>query len=71
MTDEDQSVVGVNSYVAHANRAVFGADADLFRPERWLQELATTAKMENYFFTVGYPFPLCVCVESVSDRLRF
>jgi cytochrome P450 len=31
------SNVGVNSWVAHYDKNVFGADADMFRPERWLE----------------------------------
>lgn len=30
-------IVGVNPWVAHANKTVFGEDADVFRPERWLE----------------------------------
>lgn len=30
--------VGINPYVAARNRAVYGADADAFRPERWLRD---------------------------------
>lgn len=33
---DTQSTVGVNTWVAHRNRDVFGSDADEFRPERWL-----------------------------------
>ncbi|KAI4957492.1 hypothetical protein J4E86_004630 [Alternaria arbusti] len=30
------TIVGINSWVAHRNTSVFGPDADVFRPERWL-----------------------------------
>lgn len=33
--------VGMNPYVVGRNRAVFGSDADDFRPERWLRRRAT------------------------------
>ena len=37
------------------NKDVFGSDAESFRPERWLQGPQTSAKMEQYFFTVRLP----------------
>ncbi|KAI0174798.1 cytochrome P450 [Pestalotiopsis sp. NC0098] len=30
------AAVGINPYVVHRNRGVWGDDADVFRPERWL-----------------------------------
>ena len=45
--------VGVSAWAAHANTSVFGADADAFRPERWLEDDAKTAQRESYFFTFG------------------
>ncbi|OBT58519.1 hypothetical protein VE04_01242 [Pseudogymnoascus sp. 24MN13] len=32
------TIVGVNSWVMHANKSVYGEDAESFRPERWLDE---------------------------------
>jgi cytochrome P450 len=32
-----QTKVGINPYVANRNKDVFGHDADVFRPERWLR----------------------------------
>lgn len=50
-----QTKVGINPWVAHANRSVYGEDADVFRPERWLEEGSMDGenKMEQYFFTVS------------------
>lgn len=48
-----QVVVGINSWVAHANTSVFGPDAKTFRPERWLESAEQSAKMERYFIPVS------------------
>ncbi|KAM5354813.1 hypothetical protein ACJ41O_001459 [Fusarium nematophilum] len=32
------NVVGVNTWVVHRNRDIFGSDVDEFRPERWLDQ---------------------------------
>ncbi|KAI4246660.1 MAG: hypothetical protein L6R42_009839, partial [Xanthoria sp. 1 TBL-2021] len=47
------TVVGINPYVAHANRGVFGLDADDFKPERWLGNLETVTQMDQYFLSFG------------------
>src|SRR5271163_650754 len=33
-----QTVVGINSWVAHHNSSIFGPDVNAFHPERWLVE---------------------------------
>ena len=48
----------MNAYVAHANRNVFGPDADEFRPERWLGDQETVTQMDQYFLSVSRVFPL-------------
>jgi cytochrome P450 len=48
-----QTVVGVNSWVAHANDEVFGPDAETFRPERWLESKEKASNMERSFMAVS------------------
>jgi cytochrome P450 len=36
--------VGMNPYIVNRNKTVFGDDADIFRPERWLQGDGETAE---------------------------
>ena len=61
-------MVGVNPWVAHANRSVFGEDADMYRPERWLEEDGTDGenKMEQYFFTVSSFQPSNLLISSYN-----
>jgi len=33
-----QTVVGANAWVMHRNKEIYGEDADVFRPERWLEK---------------------------------
>lgn len=47
-----QTIVGINSWVAHHNEDIFGHDAMKFRPERWLDS-KQTSRMEGYFFSVS------------------
>lgn len=46
------NVVGINAWVAHANRSVFGEEAHEFRPERWLVDTSTSARLDRYFVAV-------------------
>jgi cytochrome P450 len=45
--------VGINPFVVHQNRNIFGKDAAQFRPERWLEADAEQLKaMERTLLTV-------------------
>ncbi|OQV03519.1 hypothetical protein CLAIMM_08555 [Cladophialophora immunda] len=54
------TTVGINPWVAHRNKAVFGPDADVFRPERWLEAPETVKKREAYFLTFGAGTRTCL-----------
>ncbi|KAF4333077.1 cytochrome P450 monooxygenase oxidoreductase [Fusarium beomiforme] len=54
------TVVGINSWVAHANTKVFGHDADVFRPERWLDQPELVREREAYFMTFGQGSRTCL-----------
>lgn len=49
--------VGLNSWVAHRDRTIFGEDADEFRPERWLptdsQSTVRIREMDAYYMPVS------------------
>jgi hypothetical protein len=47
--------VGINSWVAHRNESVFGADVDKFIPERWLVDDEHYKRMDRYFMAVPIP----------------
>ncbi|KAF4554808.1 Cytochrome P450-like protein 7 [Elsinoe fawcettii] len=52
--------VGVNSWVAHRNTRIFGADAEKFVPERWLESAERSSAMERYFMSFGAGSRTCV-----------
>ncbi|PSN60579.1 cytochrome P450 monooxygenase [Corynespora cassiicola Philippines] len=52
--------IGANPYVVNRDPAVFGNDADEFRPERWLQSEDQTQEMERYMLTWGYGTRVCL-----------
>ncbi|KAL4929023.1 cytochrome P450 [Aspergillus undulatus] len=56
------TVVGINPWVAHHNKSIFGADADEFRPERWLDEGRDkdTSTMERYYMPFGLGSRTCI-----------
>ncbi len=50
---ELQVTVGINCWVAHANKDVFGDDVDKFRPERWLVDKEKVSMMSRYWLPVS------------------
>lgn len=47
------TIVGINPWVSHRDRATFGEDAEAWRPDRWLCDEATRRRMEHGLLTVG------------------
>ncbi|PSR83762.1 cytochrome P450 [Coniella lustricola] len=54
------TTVAVNGWVLHRDRAIFGADADDYRPERWLEDVERAKRMERYMFQFGGGSHLCI-----------
>lgn len=48
--------VAVNGWVLHRDRSVFGEDADVYRPDRWLEDEERGRRMERYMFQVSFYF---------------
>ncbi|KAL9619347.1 MAG: hypothetical protein Q9160_006027 [Pyrenula sp. 1 TL-2023] len=65
------TVVSVAHYVAHRDKDVYGEDADLFRPERWLEADASTLKrMDHSFMAFGKGNRACVGRELGMLEMR-
>lgn len=52
--------IGANPYVIHGNKGVFGEDADVFRPKRWLEDSEREKKMDRCILTWGYGTRICL-----------
>jgi cytochrome P450 len=51
---KEGTVLAIPQFLAHRDKMVFGADAELFRPERWLEADAAAVKaMDQNFMTVS------------------
>ncbi|KAI3550425.1 hypothetical protein CABS03_05602 [Colletotrichum abscissum] len=54
-------VVGVNTWVLHRNKDVFGADADEYRPDRWFsQDKEHISLMESNWIPFGVGSRTCI-----------
>ncbi|KAJ5745727.1 cytochrome protein [Penicillium odoratum] len=54
------SSVGANPWVIHFNEEIFGPDAMLFRPERWLHNKEKLSLMEQNFLSFGWGARSCI-----------
>ncbi|KAI9688878.1 MAG: hypothetical protein M1822_001235 [Bathelium mastoideum] len=55
------TIVGMNAWVIHRDTSVFGADADIWRPERWLEaDSNQKQRMENGLLTFGAGHRSCL-----------
>lgn len=58
--------VGCNAWTVHYDKAVFGEDADIFRPERWLDSDEESVKnMERCNFVFGAGSRTCTKYDSL------
>jgi cytochrome P450 len=46
--------VGVNNWVIGRNTDLYGNDAEVFRPERWMESEEKTRQMKEYEFAFGH-----------------
>ncbi|KIW78579.1 hypothetical protein Z517_08417 [Fonsecaea pedrosoi CBS 271.37] len=55
------TIVGISAWVIHYDKDIFGADAEDFRPERWLEASTEQRKrMEKFWFTFGSGSRTCI-----------
>ncbi|KAM5344512.1 hypothetical protein ACJ41O_013048 [Fusarium nematophilum] len=63
-------VVGINPWVVGRNRGVYGEDADVFRPERWIEANAEQLKeMERSSLAFGAGSRVCIG-KNISMMVR-
>ena len=55
------TVVGCNAWTVHRDKDLYGSDADVFRPERWLDSTSEhVRKMESLLFAFGAGSRSCI-----------
>ncbi|KAF3021124.1 hypothetical protein E8E14_013600 [Neopestalotiopsis sp. 37M] len=52
--------VAVNGWVLHRDKDIFGEDADVYRPERWLEDEEMAKKMDRFMFQFGGGAHVCI-----------
>ncbi|KAM0327641.1 hypothetical protein ACHAQA_005934 [Verticillium albo-atrum] len=55
------TIVGINTWVAHRDKSIFGEDADVFSPKRWLEgDADRVALMNRYWMPFGLGSRTCI-----------
>ncbi|KAF4539081.1 putative cytochrome P450 oxidoreductase [Lasiodiplodia theobromae] len=54
------TIVGINSWVMHANKEVYGEDAEAFRPERWFEDDQRVREMKRCNMSFGAGPRVCI-----------
>lgn len=54
------TIVGINSWVMHANKQVYGEDAESFRPERWFESEERVREMKRCNMAFGAGPRVCI-----------
>ena len=62
--------IGANPFVINRDKRVFGEDADIFRPERWLEDAERTRKMEKTVFTFGTGSRECLGIRFAKFEVQ-
>jgi cytochrome P450 len=60
----------MNAWVLHRDETIFGPDAHIFRPERWLGTKEEIAPLEKRLFTVSTDVLLHLVLQR-SDHFSF